>query len=421
MRRGSVFQRHARSCPRDEAGRLQPHRCRSAWAYHLLAGTRADGRRRQVTQSGFPTKRAAELALAEAIAREDAGVAEVHGLTVGDYLRQWLAGKRALRDSSRRNYESDIRRYLEPALGRLRLADLRPHHIDLCYGDLLADPTGRVTAATVRHAHATLRAALNTAVKRRLIPWNPALHVELPSQDRPPVTVWTPEQLGRFLDATGEHRLYALFHLIAVAGLRRGEALGLHWQDVDFERGAIHVRLQLVDAGGGARLGPPKTKRSSRVVPLDQGTVAVLHAHRVAQQRDRAVWGDAWHDTDLVFTREDGRALRPDSVTHLFWQLTARAGVPRIRLHDVRHTSASVALAAGVPIKVVSDRLGHSSTAITADLYTHVIPAVAQDAAERIAALIPRAAGRPGPGPAQPPSSKCLAQEINIEPGEGSG
>jgi len=128
-------------------------------------------------------------------------------------------------------------------------------------------------------------------------------------------------------------------------------------------------------------------------VPIDAGTVEVLRDHLGRQAKERAAWAEAWLDRGLVFTRENGEMLRPDYMSHLFLRLAADAALPRIRLHDLRHTSASLALAAGVPMKVVSQRLGHSSTAITADLYTHVAPAVAQDAADRIASVVPRRAG----------------------------
>lgn len=387
MRRGSVYQRHTVSCPRDRDGSYLPHRCRGRWSFSLVVAPHPNGRRRQVARGGFATKRDAQAALRDAAAREEAGVADVHGITVQQYLEAWLLSKRSIRDTTRRGYETDIRKYLQSAIGHIRLADLRAHHIDEMYSALLSrrDPA---SPSTIRHLHTTLRASLNAAVKRRLIPWNPAQHIELPSYVCPEASVWGPDQLNAFLASIRAHRLRVMFRLIAVTGLRRGEAIALHWTDLDLDGGACTVRWQLVDAGGGARLGPPKTRRGARVLPLDSATMALLRQHRIDQLAERLAWGSAWQQSGLVFAREDGSALRPDYVSHLFVKLAERAGVPRIRLHDLRHTNASLALAAGVPLKVVSHRLGHSSTAITSDLYTHVIPAVAQDAADRIGALI---------------------------------
>jgi integrase len=307
-------------------------------------GRHADGSRRQVVRSGYPTKRQAQTALREELARQTAGLADVRGLTVSAFLEGWLAGKRRLRATTRRGYAGHIRRYLTPGLGAYRLADLRPHHIDAFYEDMLAGTYSGATTATVHDVHRTLRSALNLAVKRRLIPWNPALHVELPERTRPKTAVWTPDELSRFLSSSSHSRWYPLFHTMAFTGLRRGEALGLQWGAVDLTFGHLVVSTQLVDAGEGPRLGAPKTKSGARVVPLDALTVEVLRRRMADQTAEREAWGPAWRDHGLVFTREDGSPVRPDYATRLFTRLVRQANVPRIRLHDLRHTHASLAL-----------------------------------------------------------------------------
>lgn len=389
MRKGTVYQRHLRSCPRGEDGEYRQHKCRGAWAYMLDAGRTPEGKRKQVSKGGFPTRRAAEAALREAQARDVSSLADVHRLPVGEFLDQWLAGKRGLRPSTVQGYRSHIDRYLRPAIGHVLLTDLRPHHLDALISGLMTPSDVARSAATVRRIHATLRSALNAAVRRRLIPWNPALHVELPSADRRRSMVWTATQVGQFLDYMSEHRLHAMFRLVALAGLRRGEAVGLRWVDVDLESGTLAVAQQAVELRGRLHFGPPKTRSGDRVVPLDAGTVGALRRHRDQQSDERLKWGSAYVESGLVFTRENGEPLNPSWVTHVFQRLAAEAGLPPIRFHDLRHTSASLALVAGVPIKVVSHRLGHSTTAITADLYTHVVPEVARGAADQIAALLP--------------------------------
>ncbi|WP_345710693.1 tyrosine-type recombinase/integrase, partial [Kineococcus glutinatus] len=388
MKKGHVSQRHGPSCPRDSAGTLLEHRCRGPWKFTVDFGRRPDGGRRQVTRSGFTTKREAQRALDEELERQFAGVSHEPALTVGRFFEQWLAGKRNLRETTRRSYTMHVRLYLEPALGHYRLQDLRADHIDALYSDLLEGRYAKASASTVHHVHRTLRSALNTAVKRRLIAWNPAVQVELPEHRPARSSVWEPQHIAAFLDTAHGHRLSALFHLIAFTGMRRGEAIGLHWRDVDLERAHVVVAWQITEANDGPRLGAPKTAAGARVVPIDPMTVDVLRQHRAAQQAERAAWGEAWQEHGLVFTRENGALLRPDVVTHTFGKLVRAAGVPRIRLHDLRHTHASLALAAGVDIKVVSDRLGHSTTHITANLYTHVVPAVARSAADAIAAAV---------------------------------
>ncbi len=183
-----------------------------------------------------------------------------------------------------------------------------------------------------------------------------------------------------------------MFHLIAYRGLRRGEAVGLRWQDADLARGVVRITQQVIQLGWATEVGDPKTDSGARAVTLDGRSVAVLRSWRVTQAGERSTWGSAWQDSGLMFTREDGSQLHPDTVTTVFEQLHRKAGLPPIRLHDLRHTAASLALAAGVPLKVVSEQLGHSSLAITADTYTSVLPAVAHAAAEAVADVIPRAA-----------------------------
>ena len=202
-------------------------------------------------------------------------------MKVSDYLSSWLAGKRNLRPSSAALYRGHIEKHLAPALGHLRIGELRAEHIDSFLSQLLADAA--VTAATARRIHATLRAALNGAVRRRLIPYNPALQVELPAERRTPSTVWTPEQVGQFLDAVQSDRLASLWHLVVMTGVRRGEAVGLQWRDVDLESTVMRVRQQAVEVAGRVHLSEPKTRSGVRTVGLDSGTVVALRSHRAAQ------------------------------------------------------------------------------------------------------------------------------------------
>ncbi len=212
-----------------------------------------------------------------------------------------------------------------------------------------------------------------------------------PSELRPSsVMVWTPRQLGAFLDHAAKHRLYALFHLIAFRGLRRGEACGVRWVDVDFDESTLTVTKQLVQLGWEFEEGAPKTDASDSTIALDAGTAAVLKAHRARQNAERLEWGEAWEKTGRIFTRENGAELHPAWVSELFEELTYEAGLPPIRLHDLRHVAASIAFAAGADMKIVSAMLRHSSTGITSDTYTSILPELAHSAAEASAALVPR-------------------------------
>ncbi|MFJ3832095.1 tyrosine-type recombinase/integrase [Streptomyces sp. NPDC090046] len=269
----------------------------------------------------------------------------------------------------------------------------------------------RVTGpATRQHVKATLRASLNDAIGQQIITFNPAAHVEIDPVRKPkalvwtdervakweqtgekpsPVMVWTPEQTGAFLDFVAGDRLYAMWHLIAFRGLRRGEACGQPWSETNLDRHSLTVTGQLVQDGWEVEASEPKTDSGFRVVALDDDTVSVLEQHRKQQEANRAEWGSAWVNTGLVFTQEDGSWLHPGKVTDLFERLVAASGLPPIRLHDLRHGAATLMLAADIDIKIVSDTLGHSDTRITRDIYQSVLPHVGKSAAEATAKLVP--------------------------------
>ncbi len=204
-----------------------------------------------------------------------------------------------------------------------------------------------------------------------------------------PVMVWTPEQTGAFLDFVGDDRLYAMWHLIAFRGLRRGEACGQPWSETNLDDHSLTVSAQLVQDGWEVETSEPKTDSGFRVVALDDDTVSVLKRHLEQQDADREEWGSAWVDTGMVFTQEDGSWLHPGKVTDLFERLVAASGLPPIRLHDLRHGAATLMLAAGIDVKIVSDTLGHSDTRITRDIYQSVLPQVGKNAAEATAKLVP--------------------------------
>jgi integrase len=209
-----------------------------------------------------------------------------------------------------------------------------------------------------------------------------------------PVMVWTAAQCGAFLDSLEAsdqlERLYGLFHLAAYSGMRRSELAGLGWADLDLDRGRVDVRQAQVDD----QLDSTKSEESDRQVPIEPGTVNVLRAWRKRQLAERLAWGSAWTDSGRVFTREDGTPLRPGWISQRFGALIARAALPPIRFHDLRHGTATMLLAAGQPMKVISEILGHATSAFTADVYTEVADELADAAAAAIAAYIPRR-GRP--------------------------
>ncbi|NGY61236.1 site-specific integrase [Lentzea sp. NEAU-D13] len=353
-------------------------------------------------------------------------------IQVGPYFLEWLPKRKGISKNTRRSYESHIRLYLVPYLGDIWLDELESADFTLMFERIeefnerieelrnSPDPDHRalvryrrpVGIASMHRIVATACKGLNDAMHGDgLITLNPAVRVELPPEVRPKpliwtearvarwletgeipgkVMVWTPEQTGAFLDFIAHHRLYAFFHLLAHAGLRRGEGLGQYWVDLDEEAATLAIRFQLLQVGWETEFGTPKTDSSVAIITLDRGTVLELRAHRSRQQRERDAAGDAWVDLGLMFTEPDGSPLHPADVTDLFNKLVEQAGLPPIRLHDLRHGAATFALASGADMKVVSSMLRHSSITITADTYTGVLPQVARKTAEGIARLVPR-------------------------------
>ncbi|WP_241479768.1 tyrosine-type recombinase/integrase [Nocardiopsis lucentensis] len=263
---------------------------------------------------------------------------------------------------------------------------------------------------------ATLRAALNTAVRERLLPSNPAQGLRLEpgagarpvvwtdqalaewrhGEVRPAAAMWTVEQTRAFLDFVSGHRLYGLFHLVVMTGLRQGEVVGLRWEDVDLVKGTVRVARQLQSGRGGLVESVPKSAASRRMLALDHTTTGALRRHQWRQQKEAEARGQGWNPREFVFTGARGGPLAPERLSRLFRMLNTESGLPPVRLHDLRHGAATLALAAGVELKVVQAMLGHASIVLTADTYASVLPEVAHEAAERTAWLVLLDAGRTG-------------------------
>ena len=324
--------------------------------------------------------------------------------TVGSYLAEWLDRHRAhVRPATHKSYRQVVRAYLLPALGDVPLDDLDTATVETLYTSLLARGGlhGKpLSVRSVRYAHAVLRRAMEDARLDGLVEVNPvaAAHPPRPAavEDDPDddLQVWTGAQVGRFLQFVDDHPWRALWHLAAGTGARRGELLGLRWADVDLEASQVRIRRALTVVDGTPRLLGTKTSRP-RTVVIAPSVVDALARER-AHQADRRTSADTWQDRwDLVFTTDEGRPVDPYRLTVAFRELVRDAPVPIIRLHDLRHTHASLLLAAGVPVKVVSARLGHTSIEMTMDVYGHLLPGQDADAVARLDQLLwPSAAPR---------------------------
>jgi len=368
--------------------------------YFDCAVTAVPGRRGRVRRGGYATRRDAVTARDTLLNHAEGEATTVEAWTVARWLRYWLTTRTSLRPSTLRSYTEHVERHLIPHLGRIPLGELTTRHITDMIGALSATTSryGRaLTPSTLRRIRATLRPALNAAVRGGLLRDNPARHVEVPSPRRPQaqvwtdhrvahwrqtgrrfaVAVWTTQQLAAFLDFVKLDRLYAMWWLVAMRGLRRGEAAGLRWIDVDLDAKVIMIGQQRIAYGHTVTVGPPKTAASRRTIALDRHTVRLLRAHRKQQQAERTAAGELWQDSGYVFTTPDGTPLHPDWLTRRFGRLVKDSGLPPVRLHDLRHGAASLAHAAGGDLKTVQEQLGHTSIVLTAEATVRLVLAAA--------------------------------------------
>jgi integrase len=288
-----------------------------------------DGRRRRIRRGGYPSRRAAAAVLARLHGLRP-GDPAIRILTVGDWLAQWLASRTSPATSTMRGYTAHVRLYLAPCLGQVLLSELSVAHVQAMFTAIVRQHQALgspVTAATLNRIRATLRAALNAAIRRGLIADNPASRAELPKSRRPRAVVWTPariehwhrtgehpavavwtaSQTALFLSSIQDDRLYAAYHLIALRGLRRGEAAGLRWCDVDLDGKTAVISQQLQQYDGHLVVSPPKTPHSARVIALDHTTVAALRAHRQRHVAEQTVYGSGYRASGYVFTNLEQR------------------------------------------------------------------------------------------------------------------
>lgn len=345
----------------------------------IFLGRDANGKRDYMNQTVKGSKKDAQALLNKLLREKDMGtLLEPSRESLNDYLDRWLtaAAKPRLGASSYSDYERLLRYYVRPELGATPLQKLTALDIQKVYAGMQAR---NLSPRTVQYTHRVLRNALEQAVKWRLLIHNPAQHVELPKQERREMHFMTDGESRRFLTAARTSPHYAFFTLMLSTGLRPSEALALRWQDVDLKRHAVRITRTVKRLGGMWLFEEPKTKKSRRVVDYPVSLNEVLLEHRAKQ-------AELIGESDLVFSSLEGTPLHEKNMlTRHYRPLLKAAGLlEAMRLYDLRHTHASLLLLAGVHPKVVSERLGHSSIVITLDTYSHVIPSLQRDSADRL-------------------------------------
>lgn len=379
----TLSERRSRSRHRRGAGEGSIYRRKDGrWTGVLNLG-RIDGRRARQTFYG-KSRQAVQLALREAASKFDKGLLTTSDRrrSVASFLDSWLEQK-DVRASTRTAYEINVRRHIVPTIGHIALDKLSPSDVQAM---LRAKLASGLSPRSVHHLRSVLRAALNQALRWGYVSRNAAALSELPAKvERFHPHFLGPEEAQRFLEAVKSDRLEGLYGVALAVGLREGEALGLKWEDVelDAQKPVLHVNRSLGRVkGAGLMAMEPKTERSRRTVTLPAVAAQTLRAHRVRQLQERLLAGSRWRETGYVFTTSIGTPLSASNVLNRsLRRLCERAGMPRLRFHDLRHSCATLLLVQGIPARVVADVLGHSEVSLTLNTYSHVVPGMLDDAA----------------------------------------
>jgi integrase len=368
----------------------------STFLVRVFLGRDADtGKRRYHNKTLRGTKKDAQRYLNGVLRQLDLGeFVEPTAITLNQFLDRWLeaALKPRVRAKTFFSYVDMLKRHVRPELGGRRLCDVSPLDVQSLYGKLLERG---LSPRSVRYLHAILNSVFKQAVRWQMLARNPASGAELPKQSRPAVQAFTPDQAAAFLLAAKSDRYAALFSLMLTTGLRPGEAFGLRWPDVDWKRGTVTVRKAISRVGKEWRLEDPKTEKSKRTIPLPQGVLQELAEHRRGQLEERMSLGAEYQDHGLVFAGHTGQPLDLRNVAQRHFKvILRRAGLPEtFTLYSLRHSCATLLLAGGENLKVVSERLGHASIVLTADVCSHVSESMQQQATRKLELLLYGQAG----------------------------
>jgi integrase len=372
---------------RGEGGIFQ--RADGLWCASVSAGYNAHGKRKRRTVYGHSKAEVREKLQALHASAARGVLNDADRLTVAEYLPRWLDNtvKPKVAPTTYNRYEQHVRLHLVPHLGKVRLSKLTPLHVEQLYGDMAKAGASASEQAKVGTA---LRMALRQAVRLQLLAYNPAADVPRPKAQKEEIRPLDLQQVTLFLEAAKSDRLYPLYVLALDSGMRQGELFGLQWPDFDFESGSVQVQRSLEEIKGKLRLKDVKTAKARRRIDLSPFALGVLHEHRKAMLAEGRAAGPVFCDTRGGWLRKSNFARGS------FKPALERAGLPDTRFHDLRHTCATLLLLADVNVKIVSERLGHSKIQITLDTYSHVLPTMQKNAAEKLdrifQAVVPQAA-----------------------------
>lgn len=366
-------------------------RSKGTWQLRYDAPADGTGERRFVSETVKGNKKDAERILRERLAtQENGGYVAKDKETVTQFMERWLDTYAATHTTrkTQQGYIGVVARYITPVLGSIRLQNLTPSNIQSLYGQMQDRGLG---APSIVATHRVLKEALGHAVIWNVITKNVADAAIPPRIERKTMPMWDVPNINKFLDATTDDHFFPVYHLAVLTGLRRSEIFGLKWDSIDLTGSTLQVvrTLQRV-TGYGLVEGQPKTQRSRRAISLSPAAVELLHGLRGTQMEHQLAYGDLWSNTGYVFTQMDGSPTDPDRVSKEFPKLVRAHGLPHLTFHGLRHAHATLALSAGINPKIVSERLGHSSIAVTMDIYSHVLPGMQEEAALAVERLLDR-------------------------------
>jgi len=362
----------------------------NTWYIRIFLGRDADGKRKYFNKTIHGTKKEAQKFLTAKTREKDLGVfVEPAAMPLNEYLDRWLfdVAKNKLRARTFDNYESLLNCHVRKKLGAKRLSDIQAYEVQKLYNEM---KKVNYSPKTIRHVHNVLSSALKQAVKWKMLMQNPCDICELPRSEKAEMMYFTPEETTKFLDAAKGDKYFPAFLLAIETGMRPEEYLGLQWKDIDFDNKALSVRRALVvKKGGGFIFTEPKTNKSRRSIPISNSLIDALKIHRRNQLEERMKLGASYQIFDLVFASEIGTPLLHGNLLRRhFKPIRDKAKLPKIRLYDLRHTTATLLLSAGENPKVVSERLGHASIVLTLDTYSHVLPTMQKTATDKIEKLM---------------------------------
>ncbi len=344
------------------------------------------GNRQRIYKNVSGSKREAKALMHKMIIEAEQGIAtQKNNKKVGEWMDEWVSTYLPnIEETTRVGYKTKIRCYIKPAIGDILLKSLKTEHIQKMVNDM----NTTLSPKNIRDTFNNVNAAMKKAVKLRLIPYNPCEAVELPKLKKYHASVYPPDMIQKLLDTASETDMFLAVFLLVMVGLRRGELLALRWSDIDFRNKVIKVRSNMVNGENGCIIKAPKSEAGIRDIHVGEDVIAILKQARTQYVADACDYGIGFQNLNFVIHQKDGSPIKPDSMTQKWQRFLKTHKLPKIRLHDLRHSNATALIQAGVNPRVVQQRLGHSDVNITLNTYTHVLPEMDVEAAEKLDSIL---------------------------------